>query len=150
MWKQEYIKRMSKAFPTRAYENWSTCQKLFPHVEAAVALRTADDGSLKEWVYILTHAAWYVWAQGKYVATERMARKAVATGQDLLGMEHLDVLVSLGILALVLRFQGKYKQAEEMSRRALAECEKALGKEHPSMLTSISNLALVLRSQGKY
>jgi len=77
-----------------------------------------------------------------------MACKAVATRQDVLVEEHLDTLVSLGILALVLESQGKYEQAEEMKRRALEGSEKALGKEHPDTLTSVSNLALVLRYQG--
>ena len=149
-WKQEYISKMCRALPTGDYQNWSTCQRLFPHAEAAVGHRPTDKRSLKEWAYILNNAGWYAWTQGKYTAAGRMARKAVATRQDVLGAEHLDTLMSLGILASVLQGQGKYEQAEEMNRRALEGYEKALGKEHPSTLASVYRLAYLLYQQEQY
>ena len=126
-WKQEYISKMCRALPTGDYQNWSTCQRLFPHAEAAVGHRPTDKRALKEWAYILNNAGWYAWTQGKYTAAGRMARKAVATRQDVLGAEHLDTLMSLSILASILQDQGKYEQAEEMNRRALEGREKTLG-----------------------
>ncbi|KAJ9137585.1 Kinesin light chain [Coniochaeta hoffmannii] len=36
--KQQFVGRMAESFPTGAFENWATCQRLFPHVERAVDL----------------------------------------------------------------------------------------------------------------
>lgn len=35
MFKQHFIARIAASFPTGAYDNWATCQRLFPHVERA-------------------------------------------------------------------------------------------------------------------
>ena len=56
----------------------------------------------------------------------------------------MEILNSIGMLSLVLRYQGKYTEAEEMNRRALAGYEKVLRVDYPDTLTSVSNLALVL------
>ncbi|OCL03965.1 hypothetical protein AOQ84DRAFT_226702 [Glonium stellatum] len=153
IWKQKYIIRMSKAFPTAHYENWSTCQRLFPHAVAAVAQRPADDESLTKWAYILNNArcilALVLRSQGEYKGAEEMNQRALEGCEKALGKEHPTTLASVSNLALVLQDQGKYKQAEEISRRALEGCEKVLGIEHSATLTSVSNLALVLQNQEK-
>jgi tetratricopeptide (TPR) repeat protein len=149
-WKQQYITRMSKAFPTAEYNNWRSCQKLFAHAETAVGQRPVSESSLKEWALILNNAGWYAMTQGRYAVAARMVRKALATRETVLGKEHPDTLKSVSNLASVLRYQGKYEEAEETNRRTLDWREKVLGKEHPDTLTSANNLASMLRYQGKY
>jgi tetratricopeptide (TPR) repeat protein len=149
-WRQQYITKMSEAFPTAEYGNWRSCQKLFAHAEAAVGQRPAGESSLKEWALILNNAGWYAMTQGKYTVAARMIRKALATRETMLGKEHPDTLKSVSNLASVLRYQGKYEEAEETNRRTLDWREKVLGKEHPDTLTSANNLASILRYQGKY
>ena len=37
-WKKKYVINMSEAFPNGEYENWTTCQALFPHARMESAL----------------------------------------------------------------------------------------------------------------
>jgi tetratricopeptide (TPR) repeat protein len=150
LWRRRFLKIISTTFPTGDFERWGVCQQLFPHAEAVAAQEPADEDSLREWSRILTNAAWYAWAKGMYGIAEKTVKKAISARERVLGKEHPDTLLSVSILALVLRHQGKYEAAEEMTRRALEGSEKALGKEHPHTLTYVSNLALVLQNQGKY
>jgi tetratricopeptide (TPR) repeat protein len=149
-WKEKYIKIMDEAFPVRRYENWTTCQQLFPHAEMVLSYWPMNEDYLARWASILGKAAWYSESQGSYDAAEEMNRRALGGYKKALGKEHPDTLVSVSNLAVVLTRQGKYEQAEEMNRRALEGWEKALGKEHPHTLVSVSNLAWVLTRQGKY
>jgi len=149
-WKEKYIKIMNEAFPVGRYENWTTCQQLFPHAEMVLSYWPMNEDYLARWASILFNAALYSKPQGIYDAAEEMNRRALEGREKALGEEHPDTLSSVSNLALVLSRQGKNEQAEEMNRRALERREKALGKEHPDMLTSVSNLAGVLSRQGKY
>ncbi|KAF4627699.1 hypothetical protein G7Y89_g10454 [Cudoniella acicularis] len=131
-WKEKYIKIIGKAFPVGRYENWTTCQQLFPHAEMV----------LSYWPMNRDY--------GKYEQAEEMNRRALEGWEKALGKEHPNTLTSVDNLATVLESQGKYEQAEEMNRRALEGKEKALGKEHPSTLMSVYNLAYLLHQQEQY
>jgi hypothetical protein len=45
-WKEKFIILMDEQFPVGKYENWETCQKLFPHVEEAFAYRPVNEEHL--------------------------------------------------------------------------------------------------------
>ncbi|KAH7122351.1 putative kinesin [Dendryphion nanum] len=149
-WKQRFFTLMAREFPTGNFENWGKCRSLFPHVESLLEREPSDGVYAKEWAEVSSNVAWYMWSKGKYEMAERLARKAVRVRKRTEGQDSVLMLVSVSILALILRHQGKYEEAEEIHRRALEGYERALGKEHPDTLTSVSNLALVLRYQGKY
>jgi tetratricopeptide (TPR) repeat protein len=149
-WKEKYIKIMDKAFPVERYENWTTCQQLFPHAEMILLYWPMNEDYLARWASILSNAARYSESQGSYEQAGEMNRRALKGCEKALGKEHPDTLMSLNNLAVVLRSQGKYEQAEKMNRQALEGYKKALGKEHPYTLTSLANLAWVLNFQGKY
>lgn len=51
--KQLFVGRMAESFPTGAFENWVTCQRLFPHVERAVYYRPADGRLEEAWARLL-------------------------------------------------------------------------------------------------
>lgn len=87
--------------------------------------------------------------QGKYVAAEKMGRRALDGWEKALGKEHPITLTSVDDVASVLQYQGKY-EAAEMHRRALDGGERVLGKEHPATLLSVNDLALILLHQGKF
>ncbi|KAI1846943.1 hypothetical protein JX265_014012 [Neoarthrinium moseri] len=160
-WRDVFLRFISKEYPTGDHKNWTRCQQLEPHITPIVETEPATAEGKGHWAQLLTNAGWYGWQIGRYNAAEAMLRKAVEIRQEVpsgeyteayqaLVTERLDTLMSVGILAGVLRFQGKYEEAEVMNRRALDGREKALGADHPSTLTSVGNLALVLGDQGKY
>ncbi|KIW14329.1 hypothetical protein PV08_07111 [Exophiala spinifera] len=149
-WQERYIDMMGRVFPRGEYENWATCQALFPHV---VVLQRHDVSSVphrRVWAKVLYHGSWYAWQRGQYVQAETMVRSSLTIRQETLEPEDMEVLDSTEMLALVLRDRGKYTEAEEMNRRALAGNEKMLGSDHPYTLTSVNILASVLRYQEKY
>jgi tetratricopeptide (TPR) repeat protein len=149
-WKEKFIDIMAMSFPVDPYENWITCQKLFPHAGMVLSSYPTNEDYLIQWASVLFKAAWYSTLNGSYDIAEKMNQQALAGREKALGAEHPDTLTSVNNLALVLQSLGKYELAEEMNRRALAGHKKVLGKAHPDTLTSISNLSLVLQSQGKY
>ena len=149
-WKTKYIVNMSKAFPNGEYKNWTTCQALFPHVQALLAYRPTSNKYVPFWAAVLDNAGWFARVKGDFLIAERLNRQALEDREKVLGPKHLNTLISVNNLAVVLRNRGKYKESEEMNRRALKGIEKVLGLEHPDTLTSIDNLASVLQLQGKY
>ena len=149
-WQRQYVNVLGEAFPTGDYANWRTCQALFPHIEAMVAYRVDSIEYRTVWAAILYRGSWYASASGRYGVAERISKASLETYKEVCGLEHMQTLDGMGMVALVLRYQGKYEQAEEMNRRALTGSEKALGVDHPSTLASVSNLAGVLQYQGKY
>jgi Tetratricopeptide repeat len=149
-WKERYITIMEKAFPVGKHENWTTCQRLFPHAEIVLTYRPANGDYLAQWASILFNAAWYADDKGNYNAAEEMNRRALEGYKKARGVEHSDTLASMDNLALVLLNQGRYEEAEAMNRQALDGSEKVLGKEHPDTLASVNNLASILQDQGRY
>ncbi|KAI9715015.1 MAG: hypothetical protein M1812_006229 [Candelaria pacifica] len=58
-WNQQFISNLYVKFPVGAYENWATCQALFPHVKSAAAQKPEEQETLKTWASLLYNAAWY-------------------------------------------------------------------------------------------
>ncbi|KAF1974637.1 TPR-like protein [Bimuria novae-zelandiae CBS 107.79] len=150
VWRERYVRLMDDSYPVGRYENWKTCQALFPHAQATVACRPAGGSALEAWASVLFKAAWYADDMGNYNVAQEMGRGALEATEAALGAEHPHTLTSVSSLGSVLERQGKYDEAEAMHRRALQGQEKALGREHPDTLTSVSNLGSVLERQGKY
>ncbi|ETS73709.1 hypothetical protein PFICI_14655 [Pestalotiopsis fici W106-1] len=160
-WRHVFLRVMSKEHPDGEPENWMTCQQLEPHIAQIIETEPLTTEGKENWAQLLNNAAWYRWQMGRYGAAEAMLRKAVEIREKILGGDrsdaleapskhHLDMLISVDLLAIVLEKQGKYEEAEQLHQQALNGREKALGKDHPDTLRSASNLALVFEEQGKH
>jgi tetratricopeptide (TPR) repeat protein len=149
-WKETYVRLLDGSYPGGQYENWTICQKLFPHAQSAIECRPANTKGVQTWASVLYKAAWYASETGKYKEAEEMNRAAFEARESSLGASHPDTLESVNGLALVLNRQGKYEQAEAINRRVLEGRKSALGAKHPDTITSLNNLAAVLKGQGKY
>jgi tetratricopeptide (TPR) repeat protein len=149
-WKREFVELLAQEFPSGQFENWKQCEQLLPHVEPLYDIEPASELSLKAWAQVLTNAAWYLQMKGRYPTAQAIATKAIAARERILGSNNNQTLISIIILASVLRDQGKYEDAEKLNWRALEGYEKELGAHHPNTLMSVSNLARVLQDQGKY
>ncbi|KAF2731339.1 TPR-like protein, partial [Polyplosphaeria fusca] len=149
-WKEKYITLMDDHYPESQYENWNTCQALFPHAQAVVACRPSSDSVLKVWASVLSKAMVYANDMGYYQIAEEMGRRALKARETTLGAEDPCTLSSVSNLANALRMGGKYEDAEVMFRRALQGREKALEPEDPLTLLDLNKLGLVLSERGKY
>jgi hypothetical protein len=75
-WKEKFIAIMDGEFPSGEYENWTECQKLFPHVEKALDYRPVNQDYLQRWASILFNAGWYADDKGNYSIAEKMNKQA--------------------------------------------------------------------------
>ncbi|TGJ81185.1 hypothetical protein E0Z10_g7582 [Xylaria hypoxylon] len=144
-----FISRMAKAFPVGEFENWDTCQKLFPHAVKAVEYRPEEEESQKEWALLLFSSSWYAHEQGRYTISEAMARMSYDTRKTVLGPKHPDTLVSMANLASTYWNQGWWKEAESLNVQVIETMKTVLRPEHPDTLTSMHNLAYTWKSQGR-
>ncbi|KAI3316921.1 hypothetical protein HD806DRAFT_399973 [Xylariaceae sp. AK1471] len=148
--KEQYISRMAQAFPPGNFENWGTCQKLFPHAEKAIDYRPVDEESLGEWALLLYNSSWYFEEQGKYAVAETMAKLSQDTRMILLGLEHPETLSSMANLASIYRNQGRLKEAESLEVQVMDIRKTVLGLEHAETLSSMANLALTYWNQRRW
>src|SRR6267378_1364723 len=99
-WKEKFIAIMDDEFPLGEYENWTECQKLFPHVEKALDYRPANQDYLQRWASILFNAGWYASKKGNYGIAEKMRKQVTDAYKKALGPEHPSTLSSMDNLAL--------------------------------------------------
>ena len=88
--------------------------------------------------------------QGRRNEAEILAVQAAEMGSRVLGPEHPDTLVSIGLLALIYRHQGRLDEAENLETRVMETHLMGLGPEHQDTLTSQSNLAAIFREQRRW
>jgi hypothetical protein len=116
-WKEKFIVIMDEEFPLGQYENWTKCQKLFPHAEKALEYRPANQDYLQRWAWILFAAGWYAQEKGNYGISEKMNKQSADVYEKTLGLEHSSTLASMNNLASVYWDQGRLKEAEEVQSR---------------------------------
>ena len=76
----------------------------------------------------------------------KIHKTALEGRQKVLGLEHLDTMVSFTDLAEVLLNRDQ-KQAEDLYRNALASFEELLKLEHPYILILQNNLAVLMKKR---
>jgi tetratricopeptide (TPR) repeat protein len=87
---------------------------------------------------------------GSLIKAEQYARQSIAEAEKSFGPAHRNTEISVGNLALVLRFQKRYEESEKYYRRALALRDKLFGAAHPATALVMLNLADVVQAQRKY
>jgi CHAT domain-containing protein/lipopolysaccharide biosynthesis regulator YciM len=87
---------------------------------------------------------------GHYAEAIPLAEQVLAIREQALGVNHLDVAISLNDLGGLYQDQGNYTQAQPLYQRSLAIREQALEANHPLVAISLNNLAELYRNQGNY
>lgn len=87
---------------------------------------------------------------GSLDKAEQVAKQGLAEAEKTFGPAHRSTEISVGNLALVLRFQRRYEESEKQYRRGLALREKLMGADHPSTALMMLNMADVIQAQRKY
>ncbi|KAL9580855.1 MAG: hypothetical protein Q9212_004238 [Teloschistes hypoglaucus] len=149
-WKQKYIKSLSAAFPYGKYENWATCQALFPHAKAAISQRPKAEGSVMEWVSLMCNAASYTREKGITAETLQLSRTALEVAKKILGHEHWMTVRCMAREAIVYTLEGRWKEAEELQVPVVETIKRIRGEEHPDTLRHISILATIYHSRGRW
>ena len=148
-WKRQFIKNLDAELSTGEYENWESCQALFPHAQSAAAQKPKEQDSLLDWASVLYKAAWYAWRMGKGVEAETMAVNVMKVRKKILGDEHSDTLDGMAMVALACNLNGRWDAAEELEVQVMETSKTKLGVDHPDTLTSMNNLAFMWKGNGK-
>ena len=149
-WQAKALSLLYEKFPEGTYENWKLCEALISHVQVVLSYEYETQPSRLQYATLLHHAGDFDFMQGRYETAEKKLRQALEEKEKMLGVNHLDTLTTVTLLAEVLIDQGKTQVAEELSRRALEEREKVQGEDHPETLRIVNDLAIVFQNQGKY
>ena len=148
-WKQQYVKNLSAAFPSGEYENWTSCQVLFPHAKSAITQRPRTKGSLNEWASLMYNAAWYALTKGNAADAIQLSRTSMELRKKIFGQEHMKTLSSMGMVGLAYDLGVRWKEAEELQVEVMERRKRVLGEEHPSTLSSMANLAFTWKAQSQ-
>ena len=154
-WAERTVRAVNRAFPeveflTVSYINWQRCERILPHALACAALITDHGLAIPEAARLLSKAGHYLRDRGQFVQAEQLARKALDIDEKVLGLEHLDVTISLDILGEVCYELGKYAESLEFFSRTLSIRRHILEPEHPDIANNINNLAALYHVFGKY
>jgi tetratricopeptide (TPR) repeat protein len=88
--------------------------------------------------------------QGRYLESEPLQKRALASTGAVVGPKHPDVAIRLSNLALLYSRQGRYAEAKPLYERALAIRQKTLPADHPLVAQIHHNLASLHHDQGRY
>ena len=149
-WREAYVTLMDQSYPIGHPENWSVCQALLPHAQAALDNLSSDADALEHWASISWKAAWYMGEMGEYDRAYKLAIDSYDVRTILLGPDDPDTLDSLNTVGVALSRLGRYNEAEAMYQKAVEGKVRTLGAEHLDTLTSMLNLAIVYNSQGHW
>jgi tetratricopeptide (TPR) repeat protein len=142
-----YVKQLRRA--TIASRNTLRSFRATILVVAALCSLSAAVAGEPEWK-ALNDQVVPLMTSGNLDKAEQLARQGLAEAEKSFGPAHRNTEISVGNLALVLRFQKRYEESEKHYRRALALREKSLGEAHPSTALMMLNLADVLQAQKKF
>jgi tetratricopeptide (TPR) repeat protein len=149
-WKGTLAMVMKDNYPYGEYENWPTCQPLFPHVQAMSSNKPKETEALKAWASVCHNAAWYLFRTGQQSKALEFNSAVLQVRESILEPEHFDLLCTLNDMGVILARQGKYRESETAHRKALDARVRVLGEHNPKTLESMSNLALTYVEQGRY
>ncbi|KIK05634.1 hypothetical protein K443DRAFT_79159, partial [Laccaria amethystina LaAM-08-1] len=88
--------------------------------------------------------------QGYTKEAEILQMKILDTRNEILGVEHPDIIRAMASLASTNRDLGKYTEAEKLEMQVLDARNRVLGVEHPDTIDAMANLAETYQHLGKY
>jgi class 3 adenylate cyclase/tetratricopeptide (TPR) repeat protein len=147
-WPESAVGVANAAFPPDGFAAWRQCERLLPHVRAALDA-LSDETAFSPAADVAYRCGIYLWRRGDYRTAEALLVRALTIRERVLGPNHLDVAVGLTGLAIVLDEQGRHGDSIPLFTRALAIREKALGADHPSVAKSLSNLAFAYENMDQ-
>ncbi len=123
-----------------------------PHLERALALREPKKGSdpAAEAMPSIVELAFNEFFQGDYSKAEALFKRAIDSGEKVLGPDADPVMRGMDGLAMVYQHEGRNAEAEPLYEKALEICRRTLGPDHTDTLAVINNLVTVYGWRGEY
>ena len=149
-WKGKFIQSLTENCPRGDYENWSTCQALFPHIKSAFSQKPTRKDSILQWTSLLYKGAWYASQTGRFSDARKMGLESMKEREKLLGLKNKFTLASKSMLARAHWLEGDWEEAEKLYTQVFQCRKNKLGKNDASLLTSMANLASTYWNLGRW
>jgi tetratricopeptide (TPR) repeat protein/DNA-binding XRE family transcriptional regulator len=149
-WMERSVQIVNAFFPSGKYGTWEACEFLLPHALLCVKWISVLRQKRLEGVQLLSVAGRYLSERGRYVEAEPLCQQALSIGEELLGLSHPEIAVSLNNLASLYETLGRYQDAELLYKRALAILEGQRGPSCLETAASLNNLASLYETLGRY
>lgn len=154
-WAERTISIVNWAFPAVKrmpvdMAQWPSCEQYLPHAQVCLthierhALISVEAASL------LHHVGCYLYIRGRYAEAQPFCIRALQIREQVLGLEHPDVVQSLELLAGVYHKQGQYAEEEPLFQRIISYQKQTLGPRHPDVAKSLHGLGKLYYRQGRY
>ncbi|KAJ7724562.1 hypothetical protein DFH07DRAFT_931688 [Mycena maculata] len=119
--------------------------QLLPHVDSLLSNPTAKKSALK---FQFTFGCLYQ-VGGRPAEAEALLSKYATKVREQLGVDHLDALRAMSMLAMAYRDLGQSQEAADLYTMVLEKRKRILGEEHRDTLITMGNLAALYSNLGK-
>jgi tetratricopeptide (TPR) repeat protein len=123
---------------------WAVWTPLAAHADAVIRYADAD-GIAEPTARLMSQLGVYRLSRGQFRDAEPLFRRALAIGEQNLGLDDPNVASVLNNLAFLLRDTNRLDEAEPLFRRALAIDERSYGPDHPKIARDLNNLAMLIQ-----
>jgi non-specific serine/threonine protein kinase/serine/threonine-protein kinase len=103
-----------------------------------------------DWVEAINDLGVLQWHTNDLKSAKSTLTQALAMGEEIYGVEGVEVATTLNNLALVFAYSVEHETARPLYERALSILEKDQGPNHPGLSSLIMNLASTVRSLGDF
>ena len=133
-------------------QSWAEYERFVPHLTSLEKHRPPQMPPSREFMDMSRDIARYFQKQGRFNEAEALLSRVLAQCEMMFGpgVDHLDTLTTVHLLASIYSDKGKYDDAEILYARAPAGRETQLGEDHPDALMTLRDLAYLRYRQGKY
>jgi len=148
---EQALLSVSEGYPYGGHESRMICRAYLPHAYAVLELDgTGSRAERLARAQLLHRVAGFSDYQGLWKKAEDLWREAKELRTELLGVEHIDTLRSMGGLALTYKKQGRFKEAETLQVQVLDLSKKVRGEEATHTLVCMNNLSMTIKDQGRW
>lgn len=149
-WNYQFLQCLCAELPGGAYEDWATCQLLFPHAQHASTQHPEGRGAIEAWATILFRAGWYAQQKGEPKEAKTLAIRSMKARKKIFSDEHEAVIESTSLLSSVYIDLGRWREAEKLALEAVEMCKTTLGADHSYTLAEIHNLLYLYLRESRW
>ncbi len=138
------IRALWRIFPPVKFTNWSTCQRLLPHVLACTELVKNAEVHIPNTVALLLSAGWYVQRRhANYSTAKKLYQQALDTALWLYPDGHRLVAEAYSFLGTLYDDIGQSDRAEEFLNESLKIYKQLFGDRNMGVAHILHKLASV-------
>ena len=147
-WEGQALKVVRDVFPVPEFESWITCEILLPHAQTVLKYGDMSINRTEHFALLANKVTMFYNDRGRYDAAYNLSLVTIDLAKSILGLDHLETLECMGVLAVTYYNLGHFKEAEKLDEQVLKTRTELLGAEHPDTLMAMNNLAITYNKTG--